>query len=238
MIKNMKKIALILSIIGGILIVYGIIYSLFLNKSQASPSDEDNIVFIPQYSGKYSNSERTIYLYKANRDEVYFIISDDIFGKAYLDSYDAATINGTLYKFIETSKGLTVESDNKEVNGLYKRDSDITFEEFYGLEYGDAKLFDSEYSGVYSNDSIRIWMYQSTINEVVAFINNNSKKEIVRFTINSDKTLSESNNKYAISLHDEYILFAINNNESNQIRIPFDGEIIAKDIFDLFIEYQ
>ena len=228
----MKKTTYILLFVGIIILAIGVIYQLMFSNSQ----------IIEEFTGKYSYDNNSIYIYQIDKNELYFIINTDIYGKSIINNKEASgTINNINYKFTIDKDKLLLESTNSSINGSYKKESIITLEEFYNYKYGEYKLLDSKYNGKYSNENMKLTMYQSNDDEVVVFINKNNEKLILKCTIDLGVFLnsSQGDDNYIISTNDTGILLTKEGSqEFYHENLSFENKITSKDVFDLFVEYQ
>ncbi len=227
----MKKKAYILLIAGVIMIIAGVVYVL-INK----PTTPEPTVF----TGKYFNDNKSIYIYEIDDSNLYFVIKDDVMGKATINNNEA---NGMVfdknYKFTLNGNQLTVNTNDSNIDGVYTKDGEVTIEELY--KFGDDELLKFVSNSKYSNEKITIIMYRINKNTVVTLIDSNSEKVLRKFTNNDYGVLESIDNddKYKISLSDGGLLYTKEGNlDFFQEELTLEKRITSQEVFELFIEHQ
>ena len=259
----MKKKALIILIFGVALIALGAIYEFSNNRGtnkQLNPAketdtiinDENNTEEEPKiddnslnetvnFSGKYSNDFGELFIYHDNffKYDMYFIVNNDTYGKASInDNIASGTKNNKTYQFVFNGSTLTVESNDPNVSGTYQKVNDLMREEYFNLRYGDYDYLISQYNRCYTSEKMDIKMYRATKDKVYVFIDSlDGKKVFIKFNINIDQSLTGEYNgsHYQITLNDQEMTF--NKNDGEEEKLTLDYEMIALDVFDLFVEY-
>ena len=227
----MKNKVYILLFAGVIMIIAGVVYAL-INK----PTTPEPTVF----TGKYFNDNKSIYIYEIDDSNLYFVIKDDVMGKATINNNEA---NGMVfdknYKFTLNGNQLTVNTNDSNIDGVYTKDGEITIEELY--KFGDDELLKFVSNSKYSNEKITIIMYRINKNTVVTLIDSNSEKVLRKFTNNDYGVLESIDNddKYKISLSDGGLLYTKEGDlEFFQEELTLEKRITSQEVFELFIEHQ
>ena len=115
------------------------------------------------YSGLYTKDGIKINIFRKD-DKLYYTVKKDIYGILNLDEENNKASGERFsykYSYSFETDGLDIESDDNSIpSGHYKREKDITFEEYYESAFGEKKYFDSEFNGIYKNDLGTIYIYQ------------------------------------------------------------------------------
>lgn len=228
-------------LIGVLLLLVGVLYA--VKTPNEEPKKEEEIVQ-PIY-GKYANSNYELGIYEFD-SYVYLVIPNVIYGKGRIDNNQMNfNYNNYYYKLTFGNGVITINSNDERVNGVYNRKTDLTYDAFYEFGYGNIDYFDTQYNGVYNNDNFEIVMYQSSESEVLGFITTTEKeKKLVHFKIKDDNTLVGTYNdeKYTIQKYEYYIILINGDselpNETNSIKLDWEGLIIRSDAFNLLNNYQ
>lgn len=245
--KNCKFILIVIIV----LIALGIIYMLSAPKSdkeepQITPTPE--VVNYPEglaYTGKYSKEDKEIFVFQINNNEIYYVISIEVYGKASISNGEAESVAGGInYKMIFNGNNVEVTSSDETYSGTYIKESGITYEEFFNTNYGNIKYLNSKYNGKYSNDELEISIYQISENIVVCFISDlDGSKVSMGLNIDAENKITNTyyNDDYEITVEDNKIVFARVNEEveSNNFKkeLTFTNKLTGNDIFDLYVEY-
>ena len=235
----MKKIYISLLITGIILIVLGII--LF----QKSKVDGEVINF----TGKYIDSNNEVNIYQNNNDNLYFVISNNIYGMAKINNNVATgTSFNNSYTFTIKNDEIKVESDNKEIQGNYKKINNITYDEFLKILFVDEQYFDSNYNGIYDDGKYKIIMYQIDSEHVIIFADGLEKNKFaLKYQIGINDFITclyndmiyiihmDDNDK--ISLYRDYDDADFSNKKPN-FELSKTRKIEKNEIPDLFLSYK
>lgn len=228
----MKKIAYIILIVGVLILGIGIYNFIFVKQSNVP---ENNI----NYTGKYTKSLENLYIYQEDVNNIYFIVNDNIFGTASINNGKLiGTANNETYNFELLDNNLKVVSNDRVADGLYKKDSAITIEEFYNIKFGNIELLNSIYNGKYKNEKMEISIYQSKDNEITGYLKNNKEMLLLNFIIKDGRLMStHDDDNYVILLRDKNILYTKEGSlEFIQEELPLERKLTYKDVLDLYIK--
>jgi hypothetical protein len=227
----MKKIAYVIWIFGFVLIAFGIYKLMF-----SSNTPKTNL----EYSGKYVNSNNSIYVYQDNKDSIYFILNSETYGRANNNNNKmSSSINGITYNFEFHDDTLNITSSNSKINGTYRKEKQLTIEEFYNLKFGEDEFLNSKYNGKYKKDDIEVNIYQSKESEVVGFIRNKNNTLLLRFTTDGENSLmcTLDDENYIISLQGESIIYIKEGSlEFIHEELPLSSNLTIKDILNLYLQ--
>ncbi len=226
----MKKISYVIMVIGLILILYGV-YALLLKPSNELPVNTD-------ISGKYTNSNGTIYIYQDDKNEGYFVINNEIYGKGEIGKKITSSVNGVDYEFKLDNDNLYVKTSNSIVNGSYKKERSLTLREYYNDIYGDIELLESYYNGIYKDDEMEVIIYQFSDDEVKAFIKRNNNIQVLNFEISPEGQLNslQNDDNHVISKHDDKLLYTLEGSKDFfQKELSIERRITYKDVLELYI---
>lgn len=195
--KNRKIVLLLLIIAGIMFITYG-----FTQYKQEKPNDNnnstDNIEPIVdkkdhQYSGIYSNSEESIYIFQ-NDSDLYFTTSS-FKGKTIITNGNATyerveDEQNRVYSFSISKDILTLTSNDDVIkSGEYTKINTLSLEKYFDYKFGDYNLFNSKYNGYYHKDDLSIYIYQIAEKMVNVIINCNDFEMNANFKIRNDGLL-------------------------------------------------
>lgn len=228
----MKKIAYIILIVGVLILGIGIYKFIFVKQSNV-PENNTN------YTGKYTKSLENLYIYQEDVNNIYFIVNDNIYGTGSINNGKLiGTANNETYNFELLDNNLKVVSNDRVADGLYKKDSAITIEEFYNIKFGNIELLNSIYNGKYKNEKMEISIYQSKDNEIIGYLKNNKETLLLNFTIKDGRLMcTHDDDNYVILLRDKNILYTKEGSlEFVQEELPLERKLTYKDVLDLYIK--
>lgn len=228
----MKKIAYIILIVGVLILGIGIYKFIFVKQSNV-PKNNTN------YTGKYTKSLENLYIYQEDVNNIYFIVNDNIYGTGSINNGKLiGTANNETYNFELLDNNLKVVSNDRVADGLYKKDSAITIEEFYNIKFGNIELLNSIYNGKYKNEKMEISIYQSKDNEIIGYLKNNKETLLLNFTIKDGRLMcTHDDDNYVILLRDKNILYTKEGSlEFIQEELSLERKLTYKDVLDLYIK--
>ena len=240
--KNKKNNKSILKILLIIIVCIGIVFG--LSKIYNKTTNKDNLKYRSLYKADDSNFE--ISLYQIDEKTILYAIPNITNGKAIIDN-NVITSNTELghHLFEFNGDNLLILTEDILLKGSYTKVKDITFDEFFELNYGSNKYFDSKYNGMYTDGNMVLKMYQSQEKEVIGFFNElDGEKAALLFSINEEGSIaSKYNNKtYMISLADEKNLVLITYDSNNPENMPGvvlqrKNTITKEEVIELHSEY-
>ena len=177
---------------------------------------------INAYNGVYKNEKTTLYVIATDKDELeyYFLDSNDD------KNYGSLKYKGgkAIYEFIDEIIKLTLDNDTLLVetenvedipNGTYNRVSNYTIDQYYEDCYGFSKYIDSKYSGKYTNNDGKVYMYQPIKNhiEIFASVKDSIVECYVDFDEQDDLSCEIFDTKYIFDLDNDKLTFKIESTE-------------------------
>lgn len=225
----MKKICLFLLLSGVILL------GCFGCGKKSAPINVEKTDLKSDFNGVYKNGDITLKVHAKTKNElIYFAETDEGSASGYLE------LNGSEAKYDFFDEVITFKMDGKNLiisnnrdnalltSGTYIRESDYSVDDLYTEHYGDLKLIDNKYNGLFTNNDDYIYTYQKSDNQigVFAFVTNGSTN--CNFTLKKDNSASCDifDTKYEITFDGNKITYEVIDSEdsSNNYKGTFKKE--------------
>jgi len=275
--KNGKKsVWLIVVILGVLLIAGGILFAVFVpdmfkekntgDNQEEKSNDENKLTgIVEKFEGIYATENDKIYIHKNDDNNFEYMISGNFQGKAKIIDEKSAQgedifSKGEYFEFKLVDGGIDVSyhtDNNVSVTvdtGIYNKVADYSKDNIYKETVGDPSYLNSKYSGLYSNDEFKMYVIQTSENELKVELKENDNtfglffseifelqndNKFVSYSFFDDNEVDyeiEFNDKeFKIIVHDD--VFGVNEDDKKfESTYKFENAITQDEILNEFYE--